>query len=105
MSKASKRARELCATATEGPWHIMGEHGNAVENLDDVFICQVENCNGDPDFIAESRTLLAQLADEVERLEARNNELRQAVVYSRSQYAIKMQSLDDYINEVLAKGE
>jgi len=73
-----QRARELCDTATRGPWYCRGaSHDDfaprsrvswvASEN-DNVAIVPVGIKTHDAKFIAESRTLIPKLLDEIDRL-------------------------------------
>ena len=85
MSDAVARARELLAKATPGPWeerrhHFMdGEWMESsvvpVEDGDfregDGDCVRINSCTADAELIAAAPTLLAELADEVERLQAK----------------------------------
>ena len=82
---AVARARELLAKATPGPWeerrhHFMdGEWMESsvvpVEDGDfregDGDCVRINSCTADAELIAAAPTLLAELADEVERLQAK----------------------------------
>jgi len=77
MSKASKRAKMLCKAATEGPWDFNSEHCVIYargwiwitqlfsKNYEEVF----SNHRANAALIAESRSLLSELAEQVEKLE------------------------------------
>ena len=75
MADAATRARELLESATPGPWEVQGDYGIWSEAAG-VWVMQ-DDCPpggtlgcGDAELIAAAPTLLAELADEVNRLRA-----------------------------------
>ena len=67
MSDAVTRARELLAVATPGPWVADGLGGNI--DAPSGLVAEVLSwSDADAELIAAAPTLLAELADEVERL-------------------------------------
>jgi hypothetical protein len=67
-----KRARELDAAASKGPWAWDPDDPSVLVDATGTFGMS----DADAYFIAESRTLLVELADDVERLAADNAQLR-----------------------------
>lgn len=86
MSAESKRALTLCAAATPGPWEIVREELDSdysqeqehafpqsigpIAHWEPVNIYETEQVEADARFIAEARTLLPQLAEQIAELEA-----------------------------------
>lgn len=81
-----QQARELLAGITPGPWvaEYSGEQGNCVIPADAqstreaVCVTRLYRQQADAQFIAAAPRLVAELADEVERLRAREDKVAQA---------------------------
>lgn len=87
-----KRARELDKAATQGPW-VTPNYPDVVESTSEHVIAEVctGNYEDDARFIAESRTLLPQLADALESAQK-----------ERAQWEIQAQDLRDRVVQLEA---
>lgn len=73
MNQLARKARALCERATKGPWTLIKEgryedHDECRIELpdDNIELCRYEN----GELVARSRTLIPEMAAEIERLEA-----------------------------------
>lgn len=86
-----KAARERCEKATPGPWTVEDEYDawdvsadapcrkGRADHLDHIYPAQDCDSADDAHFIAHAREALPKALDEIDRLEAENARLREAL--------------------------
>ena len=85
-----KELRELCEAATPGPWEHDWGNWDVEQVGTRAHVCQADNSRElndvdairDLQFIAESRTAIPELLDEVEILKAQNKEMKLIIGYN-----------------------
>ena len=85
MTDLIKQARELCASATPGPWKVE-QKGNTVKSMAIKGVCcGMSAMRDDYHFIAASRTLVPALADALEKAEAERDEAVKTLEHLKQQ--------------------